>query len=82
MGKHVYLDTHNAEELLPDIINFMKNKVASDSRVKSFEDCTNFWKERIETLLKEDITEFDKLCEIRRMLGIEATKYKGESENE
>jgi hypothetical protein len=70
MGKQVYLDTHNAEELLPDVIKFIKDKVASDSRQKAFDDCTNYWKERIEKVMNDGSPNGAKVSQIRAMFNI------------
>jgi hypothetical protein len=60
LGRHVYLDSSNAEELLPDIIEGIKNKTYNDSRRQAFDDCTLYWKEEVIKILKECSTN----CEI------------------
>jgi len=70
MGKNVYLYEGNAEELLPDVINFMKNKVAQESRIEAFDDCTQYWKERMEIILNENSPSVAKLSQIRQSFGI------------
>jgi hypothetical protein len=67
MGKQVYLDTHNAEELLPDVIGFMKSKIAQDSRLIAFEDCTKYWKERVKTVLISNLSDDEKLEAFKKM---------------
>ncbi|NRD80315.1 hypothetical protein HPT25_23620 [Bacillus sp. BRMEA1] len=71
MGKHVYLDTHNAEELLPDVIGLLKSKVAQDSRTKAFKDCTDYWTERVQEIINSDYANETKVEKIRTMFRIE-----------
>jgi hypothetical protein len=72
---HIYLSESNAEELLPNVVELMKNKVAQESRVKAFEDCTQYWKEQVTIILRENSPSMAKVSRIRQMFGIE---YEGD----
>lgn len=71
MGKHIYLNTDNAEEILQDVISEIKNKVAFESRKAAFKECTEYWAERVEEIIKDDCPNGVKISRIRVLFGID-----------
>ena len=70
-GEHVYLNSDNAEELLPKVIEFMKQKEHSESRHEAFEDCTKYWTSEVEEILKGDYSNGVMISRIRKLFNIE-----------
>jgi hypothetical protein len=79
MGKHVYLFEDNAEEVLGEVVSLIKNKVASESRYKAFDECTKFWQDHyrkeVFNILSDNCPKEAKLSRIRQLFEIE---YNGE----
>lgn len=71
MGKNIYLYEDNAEETLTDIVELIKNKATSESRIQAFEDCTKYWTEEVVKILKDTGPSGSKLSRVRQLFNIE-----------
>jgi hypothetical protein len=69
-GKNIYLHPGNAEEMLPDVVEMIKQQSEHKSRLKAFDDCTEYWKERVQKVMDEKSPSGAKLSRIRTMFGI------------
>jgi len=69
------IGNNNAEEGLEYVVGLIKENVAIDSRTKAFEDCTNFWNERIHLIISDKkLEDHEKLKEISKELRVHSKK--------
>lgn len=69
-NEHIFLVEGNAEEVLLKAVDGIKAKVYMDSRVKAFEDCSQYWREVVEEILNDDIPPYEKVDRIRHKFSL------------
>jgi c-di-AMP phosphodiesterase-like protein len=70
MGKNIYLYEDNAEETLSDVVELIKKKATLESRIKAFEDCTEYWTKEVLVILKDNCPNGAKVSRIRQLFNI------------
>lgn len=70
MGQNIYLHEGNAEEKLPEVIEYIKENVRKEARTKAFQDCTTYWAGEIQKIMKDNSPSGAKLSRIRTMFQI------------
>jgi hypothetical protein len=70
--QHVFLTEDNSEEVLLTAVEGIKRKVYQESRVKAFEDCSQYWKEVVENILSKDIPPTEKLAKIQHKFSFKS----------
>lgn len=69
-GKHMFLSTSTAEDVIQKSLEYIRLKTWDDSRGVAWDDCTNYFKEVIAKIVNSNESSDSKIEVIRVRFGI------------